>query len=242
MLAPGRAQHYFDAAGTRHTILVRDHNWDWAGIPAAGAGGKSGVKSKRRQFWSVNRWPVEGDNGAGYVAEEVKRAVRGDVFADPAVGYDAAAGDVTRERRFLRPKLRKYREEKVVVRRGPAVYPVGDTRLQREVLRERMVEMVERAAGLEPEEPTWGEALMARLNPFSRPLSRTGDREEGKLPPVDPGAVPKSWDPVAEAERRAAEERPESDYETMEEDMEEGDEVESVDVPMTGMGRSWIAA
>ena len=77
------------------------------------------------------------------------------------------------------------------------------------------------------------------MNPFSRPSSRIDDREEGKLPSVNPGAIPRSWDPVAEAERRAAAEA-RSNYEP-EEDMDEEDEVESVDVPMAGMGESWMA-
>jgi hypothetical protein len=95
------------------------------------------------------------------------------------------------------------------------------------------------AAGLDDEEPTWVETLVAGLNPFSRPSSRIDDWEEGGLPSVKPEAIPRSWDPVAEAERRAAAET-EPDYES-EEDMDEEDEVESVDVPMTGMGGSWMA-
>jgi hypothetical protein len=155
MLAPGRVQHYFDASGTPQTVLVRDHNWDWAAVPKVGeeshshsqgkgkGKGKQEKAKRRRQFWSINRWPVE-DSGAGYLSPEAVRAVRGDVYADPAVGYDPAAVDRTTEWRYLRPKLQPYRQEKVVFRPGPAVYPVGDTRLQREVVRERMLEMVER--------------------------------------------------------------------------------------------------
>jgi hypothetical protein len=154
MLAPGRVQHYFDASGTPQTVLVRDHNWDWAAVPKVGEESQSqsqgkkgkgprGKTKRRRQFWSINRWPVE-DGGAGYLTPEAKRAVRGDVFADPAVGYDPAAADRTTEWRYLRPKLQRYRQEKVVFRQGPAVYPAGDTRLQREVVRERMLEMVKR--------------------------------------------------------------------------------------------------
>lgn len=164
MLAPGRAQHYFDASGTPQTVLVRDHNWDWAAVPRVGeslAGGdgsssssngggirgrgkgKKGKKETRRQFWSINRWPVE-DGGAGYLTAEAQRAVRGDAFADPGVGYDPVAVDQTTEWRYLRPKLKPYRQEKVVFRQGPAVYPVGDTRLQREVVQERMLMLAER--------------------------------------------------------------------------------------------------
>jgi hypothetical protein len=133
MLAPGRARLYLDAAGaTAHTVLERDHNWDWAALPA------QPHRAERRQFWSVDRWPL----GAGWLSAAAERAVRDDAGLDPAMTYDPveAAGPV--EERYTRPKLRPYREEKVVFREGPAVYPVGDTRLQRQALEARMTEMV----------------------------------------------------------------------------------------------------
>ncbi len=131
MLAPGRARVYYDAAGAAHTVLERDHNWDWASLPARN-------HTRRHQFWSVDRWPL----GAGRLSESAERAVREDAHLDPAMTYDPveAAGPI--DERYTRPKLRPYLEEKVVFRAGPAVYPVGDTRLQREALRERMTEMV----------------------------------------------------------------------------------------------------
>ncbi len=101
-------------------------------------------------------------------------------------------------------------------------------------------------------------ANLANLNPFSRPSSRAGAREEqGALPPVDPKAVPRSWDPVAEAERRE-QERIEAEQRRREEQEEEergggdrgheaqgegGDDndIQSVDILMTGMGRhGWL--
>jgi hypothetical protein len=93
---------------------------------------------------------------------------------------------------------------------------------------------------LDGEEGTWGDTL-ARLNPFSRPSSRAEDREEGvKLPPVKVKAIPKSWDPVAVAERQDAGEV-ESDYDS-EDEMGEEDEVQGVDVAMTGMSEPWMTA
>ncbi|KAK4039852.1 hypothetical protein C8A01DRAFT_46748 [Parachaetomium inaequale] len=247
MLAPGRKHHYLDRNGTRHTALVRDHNWDWASLAVRGGGGQPsppskdktkppGAKPRRHQFWSVNRWPIDTD----HLSERAERAVKTDADLNPAMTYDPAAADPT-DPRYMRPKLKPYRHEKVVYRPGPAVYPVGDTRLQRGVLRERMVEMVGRAIGLDGEEGTWGDTL-ARLNPFSRPSSRAEDREEdAKLPPVKVKAIPKSWDPVAAAERQDAEEV-ESDYGSEEEEMDDEDEVQSVDVAMTGMDEPWMTA
>ncbi|KAL2136612.1 hypothetical protein VTI74DRAFT_2641 [Chaetomium olivicolor] len=34
MLAPGRKHTYFDRNGQPHTLLIRDHNWDWASLAA----------------------------------------------------------------------------------------------------------------------------------------------------------------------------------------------------------------
>ncbi|KAK3907036.1 hypothetical protein C8A05DRAFT_40215 [Staphylotrichum tortipilum] len=204
MLAPGRARRYFDAAGNRHTVLERDHHWDWASLPAQN-------RTRRRQFWSVDRWPL----GAGQLSDAAERAVREDAHLDLAMTYDPveAAGPI--DERYTRPKLRPYREEKVIFREGPAVYPVGDTRLQREALQERMTEMVAIEMGLDTKLGSrFG--ILANLNPFSRPSSRAGaGKEPGSLPPADPRRVPRSWDPVAEAERREQErleaERPQAE-------------------------------
>lgn len=131
MLAPGREHRYFDGDGNPQTILVRDHNWDWASLVVRG-------QPKRRQFWSLNRWPLD----AGYLSEKAELAIKNDENLDPAMTYDPASLDPT-DKRYMRPKLRPYREEKVVFRPGPAIYPVGDTRLQREALQESIMEMVE---------------------------------------------------------------------------------------------------
>jgi hypothetical protein len=146
MLAPGRKHHYLGRNGMRHTALVRDHNWDWASLAARGGVQPSkdkaqppGPKLKRHLFWSVNRWPID----TGHLSGRAERAVKTDADLNLAMTYDPAAADPT-DARYMRPKLKPYRHEKVVYRPGPAVYPVGDTRLQRGVLRERMVEMVGR--------------------------------------------------------------------------------------------------
>jgi hypothetical protein len=256
MLFPARKHHFRPRlGGPPQAALVRDHNWDWASL---------GVRNQpqRRQYWSINRWSL----GTGHLSERAERAVREDAHLDPAVTYDPAAQDPTTESKYLRPKLRPYRQEKTVYRPGPAMYPAGDTRLQRERLEQRMVEMVERgkfifispsfcpavlcgadrrrpiAIGLDGQrQRTWGDTL-ASLNPFSRPSSRTGDRkEEDRLPPVDLKAVPKSWDPLAEAEPQDADDEMESEY-ASEEEIGDDFEVQSVDVAMAGMGESWMAA
>ncbi|KAK4136570.1 hypothetical protein BT67DRAFT_416732 [Trichocladium antarcticum] len=251
MLGPGRTHTYFDRNGEPQTVLVRDHNWDWAAKPkpTSTATATATPHSRRRQFWSVNRWPL----GSGHLSAGAEHAVRSDADTDPAQTYDPAAQDPTTDPRYTRPKLRPYRQEKVQYRPGPATYPVGDTRLQREAVEAYMVDMVHRAVGLDTYKPTWSESL-ARLNPFSRPSSRAGDA--AKLPTVSPRAVPKSWDPQAPVGRRSAS-VPRRRAHDNDDDDDDGDEMEvddgwfgfgdddevhnpRVDVEMAGMGEPWM--
>ncbi|KAJ4297028.1 hypothetical protein N0V88_003944 [Collariella sp. IMI 366227] len=187
MLAPGRHHTYFDRKGQLHTVLLHDHNWDWASLAARG-------QTQRRQFWSINRWPI----GTGYLSEATERAIKEDANVDPEMTYDPAVRDPV-NRQYMRLKLKPYRQEKVLYRPGPAIYPVGDTKLQRDMVEKRMTEMVCEAAGLDRDPSTWGETL-AEFNPFSRPSSRAENPEQDKnLPPVNLKSVPKSWDPQTEA-------------------------------------------
>ncbi|KAK4157733.1 hypothetical protein C8A00DRAFT_39882 [Chaetomidium leptoderma] len=232
MLAPGRTHHYLDSAGHPQTTLIRDHNWDWA------AAARQQPPQRRKQFWSIDRWPL------------LKTAINNNKDLDPypyPSDADLAARDPTTDMRYKQPKLERYCPEKTEYRPGPAVYPVGDTRLQREVVRGRRIEMVERAIGLEPEEATWSDTL-AMLNPFSRPSLMVEERiEDGKLPAVvDVKVAPRSWDPVAEAEAeaeaQAAGEVELDDAGEDEDDEDEDFEVQSLDILMTGMGEPWMTA
>lgn len=133
MLAPGRVRHYLDRNGEPRTALVRDFNWDWAGAAVRGGEGQ-----RRRQFWSVDRWPL----GTGHLSARAEGAVRADAHADAAAAQDPT------DRRYMRAKLRPYGEEegegRVLIRPGPAVYPIGDTRRQREAVEEVITAMVHR--------------------------------------------------------------------------------------------------
>ncbi|KAL2261370.1 hypothetical protein VTK26DRAFT_4284 [Humicola hyalothermophila] len=232
MLAPAREHRYIsDDGGAQRTALVRDHSWDWASPRVTG---------RQRQFWTVNRWPV----GTGHLPDATERAIRlWDAHADPAQTYDPALLDPTTDPRYLRPKLRPYGGEhgyeKVVFRPGPAIYPVGDTRLQREAVEGYMLDMVHKAVGLDRDKGTWAETL-AKLNPFTRPSSRMDDKaEDGRLPPVDLSAIPKSWDPQAERDRVENDGEDDDDDEMEADDYSgepEAGQVGSVDVVMSGMG------
>ncbi|KAK4147774.1 uncharacterized protein C8A04DRAFT_8804 [Dichotomopilus funicola] len=227
MLGPGRRVTYIDRQGQYRTFFARDHSWDWASPKILGGTGAAAetvegpsAGHRRRQFWSLDRWPgpaVEGSSsreGMGglrrLTEEEMKQA-------DPIAA------------RYRQPKLRPYVEEKVVFRPGPATYWGGDTKLQREVLFGDTMAIL---GGEEENQPNWLKTLTA-LNPFSQKL------EENKLPTVDPDLVPQSWDPVAEAEEQMRAEEPEY-YEEEDSDVveerEEGDiEYPGEDVLMTGM-------
>jgi hypothetical protein len=124
MLAPARRAIVYDRNGAPVEVLVRDMHWDWASLKARG-------ETKRRQYWSVNRWPV----GVGYLTERAERAVKEDQNLDPRMTYDATKTDPTTSWWYTRPKLKPYGIDKTEYRRGPAVFPIGDTRLQRELVK-----------------------------------------------------------------------------------------------------------
>ncbi|KAK3310232.1 uncharacterized protein B0T15DRAFT_498383 [Chaetomium strumarium] len=254
MLFPARERPYFDGQGRRQTTRVRDHNWDWAKIKTKAKKRRQG-QQQRRQYWSINRWPL----ATGHLTADAERAVRSDAHVDPALTYDPAAQDLTVDRKYTRPKMKPYAVEKVLYRPGPAVYPVGDTRLQRQVIQDGVTGMVARAIGDldnteeedQEEQGTWGGAL-ARLNPFSRPSSTAAVREgddnnddgDARLPAVRLESVPRSWDPW-EAERREDDEMA-ADGSTDDDDDDDDDDEEvgvasvgSVDVLMTGMEEPW---
>ncbi|KAL2136611.1 hypothetical protein VTI74DRAFT_2640 [Chaetomium olivicolor] len=142
-------------------------------------------------------------------------------------------------KRYMRPKLKPYREEKVLYRPRPGD-PVGDTRLQREMVEERRTEMVYETAGLDRDHRTWGDAL-TMLNPFSRFSSRAYDLKEGpKLPLVNLKEMPKSWDPRAEAAERDDDGMKFNSPSQEEEGVEDDAPIGSVDVAMTRMGEPWM--
>ncbi|KAL1842526.1 hypothetical protein VTJ49DRAFT_5002 [Mycothermus thermophilus] len=231
MLAPARrAKAYHAETGEHVDILVRDVHWDWASLRARG-------ETKRRQYWSVNRWPV----GVGYLTERAEKAVREDADLDPRVTGDPTTADPTTDWWYTRPKLRPYGMDRTEYRRGPAVFPIGDTRLQRETIKEIITQKVAAALGMPPEEPTWRDKL-AELNPFKRPKS-TSLIEPSRLPSVDPELVPVSKDPEGQPQTwglRSIRDVEAERYGGFGSDDDEGVrwdemELEAPDVAMTGM-------
>jgi hypothetical protein len=124
--------------------LVRDHNWNWAAL-GSDDGQRSNEQRQRqrhRQFWSIDRWPAAAAQVKQEREEPPTMTIR--ALQPDDVMAAAQAADPT-DRRYMRPKLRPYGEEdKVLYRPGPAVYPIGDTRLQRLAVERRITEMVNR--------------------------------------------------------------------------------------------------
>lgn len=186
MLAPGREHRYIDGNEKEQVAMVRDINWDWASEDVRG--------KECKRFWHVNRWPLE----SSYLTSEAKSAITSDVNLDPAQTFDPFVTDPTADH-WKRPKLRRYGEEdKVEYRRGPAIYPVGDTVRQRKAVEEYVTDIVHKSVGLDRRRKrTWSERL-AQLNPFSSSdLNEGREADAPPLPPVDPRLIPESWDPRA---------------------------------------------
>ncbi|KAK0617870.1 hypothetical protein B0T17DRAFT_580313 [Bombardia bombarda] len=207
MLYPCRKRVYYSQKEYKEkTVVVRDYSWDWASAAVR--------ERKLKQFWSVNRWPLESD----YLSDEARNAIVSDGRLDPMQTYDPAALDPT-DQRWMRPKLQRFAEEKVKFRPGPALYPIGDTRLQRYTIEEELTNLVNRSlipGKDDNRKRTWRETLtrvIPRFGPSpTEPTDEEVDAEWRRrrglpwLPDVD--FVPTSWDPVAvqeEAERKRKE-------------------------------------
>ncbi|OIW25980.1 hypothetical protein CONLIGDRAFT_514286 [Coniochaeta ligniaria NRRL 30616] len=185
MLGRGRILDYKKSDGTNQIVWARDHNWDWASV---------GVRGKAKQFFSLDRWPLE------LLSEGTRGRIERDEFVDPNMVLDPVAEDPIPQK-YFRAKLRRFggEEERVRHRPGPAIYPIGDTPLQRKMVRDMLVDRVSRAAGVYPAEKpqTWKQTL-ADMLPLRRSTAPDDyDMVETSLPEVDPSLVPKSWTPPA---------------------------------------------
>ncbi|KAK0731407.1 hypothetical protein B0H67DRAFT_639810 [Lasiosphaeris hirsuta] len=219
MLAPGREYRYIGWDGEEQAALVRDFDWDWASKRVRGG--------KCKRFWDVNRWPLQ----SGYLNPEAENAIKNDVNLDPAQTFDPFVTDPTPDH-WKRPKLRRYGEEdKVEYRRGPAIYPIGDTVRQRKAVEDYMTEMVHRSVGLDRRRKrTWSERL-ALLNPFSSSDNEGRPTDPPPLPPVDPRLIPESWDPRVMLMKMEED----ADVEGAEDDDDDDDDYDEMDDLLTVM-------
>ncbi|KAK0747831.1 hypothetical protein B0T21DRAFT_279064 [Apiosordaria backusii] len=192
LLAPARAKTVVNpSTGDIGTILTRAISWKFGSLSVRQEGW-------RRQYFSVNRYPVyaQSEATAKKITED-KYFIDG---VDPKQVFDYQAADPIHAF-FQREKLRPYIEEPVKYREGPAIYPVGDTRHQRRVVEDHMTALVYDAIGLNRAngEGTF-KAKLTKLLTLGGLFSGRGkttdlelEQKYGKLSPVKVDRVPRSW-------------------------------------------------
>ncbi|KAH8883840.1 hypothetical protein GQ53DRAFT_881992 [Thozetella sp. PMI_491] len=186
LLAPARRKEY-DKQGRSAVAYVHDISWDWAGVQ---------VRGMRRKFWDMDRWAAHD----GYLAKPLRDARASDNVLDWTQSHDPFAHDKT-PAKWKRGKLRRYGDEdKTICKPGQAVFPIGDTKHQREVVEDYMTNMAARALGISQRKRTWSDSFAA-LNPFSGPYSSPPAKRANKrngdawLPEVNRKSLPASFDP-----------------------------------------------
>ncbi|KAK4229727.1 hypothetical protein QBC38DRAFT_543125 [Podospora fimiseda] len=186
MLAPAREIKLPNDGGSK---FVYDVSWDWALYP-------KNYKAKPRQYWKLDRWPVE---PGWYLDEATLRSITTDADVDPKWTFDATspANDPVHDM-YKRRKMEPYADKPIKFRPGPVVYPAGDTKFQRKKVEEHITDMVHQATGIgKPGQPGIPNRLLKYL---TNGLSGTGLFEEEiaaepKLPEIKQTDVPQSWDP-----------------------------------------------
>jgi hypothetical protein len=118
-----------EANGGAKLFTVPSHNWDWASAE---------VRGQSKRYFSLDRWPLE------LQSEETRREIEGDEDVDERIVFDAKAEDPVPQE-YFRPVLRRYGADRRLRHRpGPAVYPIGDTPLQRRAVREMLIGKIAR--------------------------------------------------------------------------------------------------
>lgn len=122
MLYPGRTADYTDPNAAR----FREPVWDWA---------QPSVRGKVKKFFSLDRWPLQ------LQTKDTQQRIASDADVDPEQLWDPILEDPT-PWTYYRPKARPYSDEKVKFRPGHRIYPIGDSRRQREVVKNQVMAMV----------------------------------------------------------------------------------------------------
>lgn len=124
MLWPGRAANYLDPSAS--AVKTRESIWDWA---------KPEIRGPVKQFFSLDRWPVE------IQPEAIRRRIENDEDIDLQQVWNPITEDPT-PWTYYRQKSRPYQDEKVRYKDGHRKYLVGDTPRQREVIKNRLMARV----------------------------------------------------------------------------------------------------
>lgn len=124
MLWPGRAVDYLDTSCS--AVKTRESIWDWA---------KPEVRGPVKQFFSLDRWPVE------VQPEAIRRRIENGDDVDPQQVWDPLTEDTT-PWTYYRPKARPYQDEPVKYREGYRGYWIGDTPQHSQSIRDRIMAQV----------------------------------------------------------------------------------------------------
>ncbi|KAK4164246.1 hypothetical protein QBC43DRAFT_370186 [Cladorrhinum sp. PSN259] len=185
MIAPAREIKLPNNGGSK---FVHEISWDWALYPRH-------HKPEPRQWWKLDRWPVE----PGWFLEEATlRAITTDADTDLKWTFDATCpNNDPVDQMYKRRNLEPYVDKPTKFRSGPAVYPAGDTRYQRKKVEEHMTEMVHKATKVPPpKRPGFINRLFRKAGTAVSGLGLTAEpiETDGRLPVIKID-VPRSWDP-----------------------------------------------
>ncbi|KAM7206759.1 hypothetical protein V8F33_000402 [Rhypophila sp. PSN 637] len=195
MIGPGRETPFFEAASGRLRMVKKfDFHWDWA---VSGSGSKP-----RKQYWSLNRWPID----SGYLPDKINHDVKTQVVHKKQL-YDPVKADPVDKTVWSIPQAKRITldSDNVKFKRGPAKYVRGDTKYQRRKIEREIT----REANRDQQQSrlrTLGQTV-ARIIPFYNPPAAPDaghesdhtDNSDGlSLPPVRKEDVPRGWDLEAE--------------------------------------------
>lgn len=166
MLYPGRTTDYTNLTAPK----TRESIWDWA---------RPAIRGEVKQFFSLNRWPVE------LQKPETQARIKDDVDVDPEVLWNPIVEDPT-PWTYYRPKARPYGEDRVKFRSGQRMFPIGDTARQREVVKNQVMSMVGRGKPSPP--PFLTNTVSWSLPSFQKVLFQCADRV---TPPSSNGHCPR---------------------------------------------------
>ncbi|KAM7224368.1 hypothetical protein V8F06_000149 [Rhypophila decipiens] len=208
MIGAGRETTYFEAASRRVRMVKKfDFHWDWA-VSGSGSGSKP-----RKQYWSLNRWPID----SGYLPDKINHDVKTLVVHKKQL-YDPVKADPVDKTVWNIPQAKRITldSDHVKFKPGPATYVRGDTKYQRRKIERDITREANRAFGLmggEDQQSRPRRTLrqtVARIIPFYNP-PETGhesdhtDNSDGlSLPPVRKEDVPRGWDLEAEKWKQIA--------------------------------------
>lgn len=101
---------------------VRPPLWDWAKVE---------VRGPVKRFFDMNRWPLQ------LQTEEAQKKIKGDKELSVHQLWNPIVEDPV-PWKFYRPKARPYAEERVKLRTGHRIYPIGDTPHQKRVVENQL--------------------------------------------------------------------------------------------------------